>query len=179
MKIKVGDQAPEFILPAIDGTDFDMSSTKGKRVIFTFFRFSTCPFCNIRINRIIKRWDEFSDDIQMIGVFDAEIEELKNKMKKHNPPFTVVADSSYDLFLKHGVEKSFFRFLLGALRSPITFLQATFKGYFPNTFSVKKMSTIPVDILINEEGTVVEAHYCRDTVDHIPIEKLISFSNGQ
>ena len=179
MKIKVGDQAPEFILPAIDGTDFDMSSTKGKRVIFTFFRFSTCPFCNIRINRIIKRWDEFSDDIQMIGVFDAEIEELKNKMKKHNLPFIVVADNSYELFLKHGVEKSLFRFLIGALRSPITFLQATFKGYFPNTFSVKKMSTIPVDILINEEGTVVEAHYCRDTVDHIPIEKLISFSNGQ
>ncbi len=179
MKIRVGDQAPEFILPAIDGTDFDMSSTKGKRVIFTFFRFSTCPFCNIRINRIIKRWDEFSDDVQMIGVFDAEIDELKNKMKKHNPPFTVVADSSYELFLKHGVEKSFFRFLIGALRSPITFLQATFKGYFPNTFSVKKMSTIPVDILIDEEGQVVEAHYCRDTVDHIPIERLISFSNGQ
>ena len=179
MKINVGDQAPEFILPAIDGTEFDMSSTRGKRVIFTFFRFSTCPFCNIRINRIIKRWDEFSDDVQMIGVFDAEIEELKKKMKKHNPPFTVVADSSYELFLKHGVEKSFFRFLIGAVRSPITFLQATFKGYFPNTFSVKKMSTIPVDILIDEEGQVVEAHYCRDTADHIPIERLISFSNGQ
>ena len=79
MKIRVGDQAPEFILPAIDGTDFDVSSTKGKRVIFTFFRFSTCPFCNIRINRIIKRWDEFSDEVQMIGVFDAEIEELKSR----------------------------------------------------------------------------------------------------
>jgi len=179
MKIEVGDTAPEFILPAIDGTNFDMSSTKGKKVIFTFFRFSTCPFCNIRINRIIKRWNEFSDDVQMIGVFDAEIEELKKKMKKHNPPFTVVADSSYELFLKYGVQKSFFRFLFGALRSPITFLQATFKGYIPNTFSIKKMSTIPVDILIDEHGKVVKAHYCRDTVDHIPIEKLISFSHGK
>ena len=103
MKIRVGDQAPEFILPAIDGTDFDMSSTKGKRVIFTFFRFSTCPFCNIRINRIIKRWDEFSDEVQMIGVFDAEIDELKNKMKKHNPPFTVVSLNYLTFFINENI----------------------------------------------------------------------------
>jgi len=76
-QLKVGDDAPNFILPAIDGTSFDMSNFKGKRVILTFFRFSTCPFCNIRINRILKRWDEFDDDTVMVGVFDAKIDELK------------------------------------------------------------------------------------------------------
>ena len=37
-QLKVGDDAPNFILPAIDGTSFDMSNFKGKRVILTFFR---------------------------------------------------------------------------------------------------------------------------------------------
>ena len=69
-QLKVGDDAPNFILPAIDGTLFDMSNFKGKRVILTFFRFSSCPFCNIRINRILKRWEEFDDDTVMVGVFD-------------------------------------------------------------------------------------------------------------
>ena len=67
----------------------------------------------------------------------------------------------------------------GAFRSPITFLQATLRGYFPMTMSISKMSTIPVDLLIDEEGKVVEAHYCKDTVDHIPIDKLISFARGE
>ena len=40
------------------------------------------------------------------------------------------------------------------------------------------MSTIPVDVLIDEEGRVVEAHYCKDTVDHIPIDRMIAFARG-
>ena len=46
------------------------------------------------------------------------------------------------------------------------------------TLSIAKLSTLPVDILIDEEGNIVEAHYCKDTVDHMPIEKMISFAQG-
>jgi len=44
---------------------------------------------------------------------------------------------------------------------------------------MSKMSTLPVDILIDEDGKVVEAHYCKDTVDHMPIDRMIAFSNGE
>ena len=88
-KLKIGDPAPDISLPAIDGTTFEMSSMKGRRVIFTFFRFSTCPFCNIRINRIMKRWDEFPENTVMVGVFDAEVSDLAKRMAKHNPKFTI------------------------------------------------------------------------------------------
>ena len=74
-KLKVGDPAPSIVLPSIDGSTFDMSSLRGKRVIFTFFRFSSCPFCNIRIDRLKKRWNEFPEGTVMVGVFDAKIQE--------------------------------------------------------------------------------------------------------
>ena len=115
----------------------------------------------------------------MVGVFDAKIGELTKRMKKHKAPFTIVADESYEHFAKNSVSKSFGRFLMGALRSPLTFMQATLKGYFPLTLSLGKLSIIPVDILIDEQGKVVKAHYCKDTVDHIPIDELIAFSRGQ
>ena len=178
-ELQVGDHAPNFILPAIDGTLFDMSNFKGKRVILTFFRFSSCPFCNIRINRILKRWEEFDDDTVMVAVFDAKIDELKKSMKRHNPPFSVVADETYENFLKNGVKKSFLRFILSPMRAPLTMLEATLKGYVPLTLSISKLSTIPVDILIDENGKVAKAHYCKDTVDHLPIEELIAFSKGE
>ena len=117
-KINVGDDAPQMTLPAIDGSSFDMASMKGKRVILTFFRFSSCPFCNIRIHRILKRWNEFPDDVVMVGVFDAKIGELTKRMKKHNPPFTVVADETYEHFLKNDVKKSLWRCLLYTSPSP-------------------------------------------------------------
>ncbi len=177
-KLIPGVAAPDIVLPATDGSTFKMSDYLGKRVILTFFRFSSCPFCNIRINRIVKRWNEFSDDTVMVGVFDARIGELTKRMKKHNAPFRIVADESYEHFAKNSVRKSFARFLMGALRSPLTFMQATLKGYFPLTLSLGKLSIIPVDILIDEHGKVVKAHYCKDTVDHIPIDELIAFSKG-
>ena len=68
--------------------------------------------------------------------------------------------------------------MLGAFKSPFTLLQATLRGYVPLTLSLSKFSTIPVDVLIDETGTVVEAHYCKDTADHMSIDKMIAFSNG-
>jgi len=178
-QLSVGDDAPQFTLPAIDGTTFDMSAMKGKRVILTFFRFSSCPFCNIRINKILKRWNEFADDTVMVGVFDAKIGELTKRMKKHNPPFTVVADETYEQYLQNDVKKSLLRVLWAPMRAPLTMLQALLKGYVPMTLSISKLSTIPVDILIDENGKVVNAHYCKDTVDHLPIDQLIAFSKGE
>lgn len=178
MPISIGDEAPDINLPAIDGTIFNMSDFKGKRVILTFFRFATCPFCNIRINKLIKRWNEFNNDTIMVGIFDANLPELKKSMLKHNPPFIIVADNTYQVFLKNDVKKSFFRVLFAPIRAPLTTLQALINGYIPLTLSISKLSTLPVDVLIDENGIVTEAHYCKDTVDHLPIDKLIDFSNG-
>ena len=178
-RLVVGSNAPEISLPSIDGGTFNMSEYKGKRVVLTFFRFSTCPFCNIRINRIVKRWNEFPEDTVMVGVFDAKIGELTKRMKKHNAPFAIVADESFEHFEKNSVMKSFSRFMWGAMRSPLTFMQATLKGYFPLTMSISKLSLIPVDVLIGEDGKVVEAHYCKDTADHLPIDRLIEFAKGK
>ncbi len=178
-QLNIGDSAPNISLPAIDGTTFDMSSMKGKRVIFTFFRFSSCPFCNFRIDRLMKRWNEFPEDTVMVGVFDAQIDELSRRMRKRNIPFTIVADETYQNFRENGIEKSFPSFMWGAIRSPITMILATLKGYIPMTLSISKMSTLPADILIDEEGKVVEAHYCKDTADHLPIDRMITFAKGE
>ena len=177
-QIVTGDTAPQFTLPAIDGSTFNMADMKGKRVILTFFRFSTCPLCNMRMRRIVQRWNEFSKDAVMVAVFDAKVGDLQKRMKKHDAPFVVVADETYEQFNKNGVKKSFFKFMWGAMRSPLTLLQATLRGYVPLTLSISKLSTIPVDILIDEDGKVVEAHYCKDTADHLSLDRMIAFSNG-
>jgi peroxiredoxin Q/BCP len=147
-------------------------------VILTFFRFDSCPFCNLRIHRQVKRWNEFPEDTVMVGFFDASIEALPKRMKKHKVPFHFVADETYEHFLNNGVCKSLWRVMLAPLRRPLTFLETLVRGYVPLTLSPSNLSTLPVDILIDESGTIVEAHSCKDTVDHMPIDKMIAFANG-
>ena len=116
-QLSTGDKAPAIVLPAIDGSTFDMSNLR-KKVILTFFRFSTCPLCNMRIRKK-QRWNEFSSDTVMVGVFDADIDDLRKRMRKHDAPFTIVADESYGAFESNGVSKSFGKFVGGCqTRSP-------------------------------------------------------------
>ena len=133
----------------------------------------------MRIRKIKQRWQEFSEDTVMVGVFDAGIDELRKRMKKHDAPFTIVADETYAHFERNGVSKSFGKFMWGAAKSPLTLLQATLRGYVPLTMSISKLSTIPADILIDEHGKIVEAHYCKDTADHLPIDRMIAFSKDK
>ena len=53
MKIRQGDTIDELSLPAIDGSVFDLESVKGSKMLITFYRYSSCPFCHLRINETI------------------------------------------------------------------------------------------------------------------------------
>ena len=50
MKIKQGDLIEEITLPKPDGSIFNLSETKGKKVLLTFYRIAGCSFCNLRLH---------------------------------------------------------------------------------------------------------------------------------
>ena len=52
---------------------------------------------------------------------------------------------------------------------------ASLKGYIPFTFK-GSVSTIPVDILIDENGVISEVYYGKNTSDHLSFDKIKSFS---
>ena len=51
-------------------------------------------------------------------------------------------------------------------------------GFLPTELPHGYMSTIPVDVLIDENGTVQRVLYGKDTGDHIPIKEIIEFCNS-
>ena len=91
MKINIGDILEEITLPNINGSNFSLSSLKGKRVLLTFYRFARCPMCNLRINEILKRYDELGKNFTMVGIFDSKINNLRQAMNRHDIPFTILA----------------------------------------------------------------------------------------
>ena len=61
MKINKGDTLEEISLPKPDGSIFNLSETKGKKVLLTFYRIAGCSFCNLRLNELNKRFSEFGN----------------------------------------------------------------------------------------------------------------------
>ena len=58
MKIKKGDRLEDITLPKPDGSIFNLSETKGKKVLLTFYRIAGCSFCNLRLHEFNKRFGE-------------------------------------------------------------------------------------------------------------------------
>ena len=92
MKRNIGDSVTSLSLPAIDGKQFDIEEIKGKRYLLAFFRFASCPFCNMRMHELVKRLDEFGENFTIVAIFDSSLENLQRHTEKHQAPFAILAD---------------------------------------------------------------------------------------
>lgn len=125
MRLTSGEKVKNINLPAIDGSSFDLQSLKGKPYMISFFRFAACPFCNMRMHELVKRYDEFGEDFSIVAIFDSSIGNLTKHTKKHGAPFSVLADKSNKYYKAYGIEHS----LAGMLKGVICRFPTLSKGY--------------------------------------------------
>ena len=80
MKIKKGDLINELSLPAIDGSVFDLQFVQGQKLMISFYRYSSCPFCHLRINETINNKENFGDNFQTVAIFNCSLDSLKKEV---------------------------------------------------------------------------------------------------
>ena len=178
MKIKKGDKLEEITLPKDDGSIFNLSETKGKRVLLTFYRIAGCSFCNLRLHEFKKRNKEFGKNFTHVGIFHSPVDHLKLSMKKHGSPlpFTILADTNFKYFKKYEIERSFLKVITAMLFKPHKIIPAIIKGFIPIRI-LGYFDIAVTDILINEDGIVEEVYYAKkDIADHFEFNKIKEFS---
>ena len=90
MKLKKGDSISELTLPSVDGSTFNLESIQGKKAMISFYRYSSCPFCHLRINEIISKKSEFGENFVPIAIFDCDFDDLVKNSKKHDGEITIL-----------------------------------------------------------------------------------------
>ncbi|MGR9101279.1 MAG: peroxiredoxin family protein, partial [Gammaproteobacteria bacterium] len=174
--MKIGDKITEFNLPAIDGSRFTLEQVRGKRYMLSFMRFAGCPFCHLRIHHLIDRWGELNGNFTVIAVFDSSQENLRKHAENRSAPFFLLADEHGVYYRKFAVKRSLWGVFKAVLRRLPTLLYAMFvKQYIPT--SIKgKITTLPVDYLVDEKGVIVYAHRGKDAGDHLPFDRVKAFA---
>ena len=175
MRLTPGSRIKNIQLPAIDGSTFDTQSIKGKPVMISFFRFASCPFCNLRVNELVRRFDEFGDDFTIVAIFDSPLDNLTRHTEDHKAPFAILADESNKYYKEYGIEHSFIGMLKGMIFRLPTLLKGMFKGYLPVIIK-GSLITMPADFLIDREGNIQTAYYGKDEGDHLDFEQVKAFS---
>ncbi len=174
MRRKPEESAPHISLPAIDGTTFSTEALQGQRYMLSFFRFATCPFCNLRVHQLVQRYGEL-EGLPIVAVFDSPLGHLKKHADGHQAPFPILADAENRYYKVFGIEKSLGGMLKGMVMRFPTLLKGIFKGYIPLPIR-GSLITMPADFLIDEQGRIRTAYYGADEGDHLPFEKIKAFA---
>lgn len=176
MEIKKGDTL-DIELPNIEGRNFNLNETRGKKVLLTFYRIASCSLCNLRIAQITKRWHELGPNFQHVSIWHSPKDFLKKNMDRHNIPFIALADENYKYFKKYNVERSINKTLLAFVFRLPSFFLAVLRGFIP--LQLKGYIDIVItDVLIDESGTVIDVQYGRDIGHHYNFDKIKKFSSS-
>lgn len=176
MRRQSGDSITDIRLTAIDGNPFTLEQLKGKRFMLSFLRFASCPFCNLRVHELTRRFSEFGGNFTIVAVFDSPLDNLQRHAVRHQPPFPILADGNQTYYREYGIERSVLGVLKGMITRMPSLLYAMFvKGYLPLRIQ-GNMTTLPADFLVDESGIIQVAHYGRDEGDHLSFDQVKAFS---
>ena len=178
MKKQFGDQVSAIELFAIDGELFNLDVVKGKRNMLSFFRFALCPFCNLRVDQLVSRFEELGETFTIIAIFDSPLDNLQKHAQDHDAPFPILADPENIYYRKYGIERSFAGVLKGMVFRMSPLLKGMFKGYLPLQIR-GSMTTMPADFLVDEFGVIQKAWYGRGEGNHLSFEEIKRFSEKQ
>lgn len=103
--LRIGSQAPDFRLPALDGQTITLSSFKGKPVLINFWK-TTCPPCVLEMPHLQATFDEWSKKgLVFLSVnIGEEVATVREFIQSNGYTFPVLLDSDYDASEKYNFE---------------------------------------------------------------------------
>ena len=105
--LKIGDQAPDFFMPAVGGSEeVSLAALVGKNVVLYFYPKDNTPGCTIEAN-------DFRDNIAaftaantvIIGVSKDSLKSHQNFQQKFSLPFLLASDEGGSVCEKYGIWK--------------------------------------------------------------------------
>ena len=176
-KLNKGIIAPEFNWSDTNNQTISLSNYRGKKLMLSFYRYASCPLCNLRVNDLISRskvWQK--KGFELIAVFQSPADSIKSNVGKQDSPFPILPDPKQTLYKKYGVSGNWGKFLKGVI-NPMKLIAATKKGFYPGKIETD-LTMIPADFLIDDNGIIHTAYYGKDAADHLNIQSIEHFINS-
>jgi peroxiredoxin Q/BCP len=110
MKPRLGDPAPDFSLPADDGTTVSRESQLGKRYVLYFYPKDDTPGCTTQACSMRDNFERvMATGIEVLGVSPDTVKSHQKFRAKYGLPYRLLADEDHAVAEDYGVwvEKSF------------------------------------------------------------------------
>lgn len=172
MRLQSGDKTIDFEVTDYKGKKIRLSDFTKKKVLLSFYRYASCPLCNLRIHGLIKRYNDYhAAGLEIFSFFESPVESMKKYVGTQEPPFALIPDPDRLVYKKYRVEKSLGKYITGLFSGKLG--KAIRMGFKPGKMEGVK-TLVPADFLI-ENGLIKTAFYGKDISDHIPFEVIEDF----
>lgn len=175
MRIRPPVMAPDFEITDITGRSWSLGQFRGHRLMLSFFRDASCPFCNLRVYELADEYNALSrQGMHIVTLFRSTGAQVRQFVARRPRPFIMAADPEMRVFRPYGIELSWGGMLRTVmLRMPRMMAGLRLSG---GGISGSGPNLLPADFLIDSFGFVRRAYYGRDLGDHLPIEDIRAFA---
>lgn len=173
MRLEPGDIAVPFTTQAIDGTTVSLNQFAGGPVLLMFFRYASCPMCNLHLRDFAKDYGGLRDrGLAVVAFFHSPPHAIQAHAGRRRYPFLLVSDPDFRVYRKYGVESSWPRLLLSIVnpRFYVSVVRSLLHGFWGGM--AWPMAKMPADFLVGPDDRLVAANYGRDIGDHLPVARL-------
>jgi peroxiredoxin len=177
MRLTPGLPAPDFTADSLDGGKHTLGDYAGQLLWLGFFRFATCPLCNLRVHQLVAEWPRVAGSINLLAIFQSPPERFEGYVSKRNPPFPVISDPEMKLFKIYRVETS----MLAAFSGTVFSKMGEARKHGMPLFDGPKDGgsfRVPADFLIDQGGVLRVCRYGKNIADSIPTEEVEKFLGG-
>ena len=106
MKPAVGDVAPEFSAPVVEGDSektVTLSELCGQKVVLVFYPKDSTPGCTIQACALRDGWEEIRGKAKIFGVSADTVASHRKFIKKRELPYPLIADEERKIVEAYGV----------------------------------------------------------------------------
>lgn len=176
-------KAPVFVEKDIFGRMINLEDYQDKKLLLGFFRHAGCPFCNIRVHKLLKVYNELHPKgLEMIFFFEStEKVLLQSSFHQGISPIPLIADPARKWYNAYGLEQSVYKSTMSHVSS---FVQTAFKAStqgLPTHMmaSEESFNTMPAEFLISEGLTLQEVYYSDRLNDRLDVRKIREFAEAE
>jgi peroxiredoxin Q/BCP len=100
--MKVGENAPDFMLRDGNGNDWKLSEQKGKTVVLLFYPGDNTPVCTKQMCSVRDNWEEYAKTgAEVIGISTDSAASHKGFAEKYELPLTLLSDEMGEVSTKY------------------------------------------------------------------------------
>jgi len=171
MRLKVGMTAPIFTAEALGGKQIGLAALHGRTLLLKFYRFATCPVCNLHMHRFIKEYGALEAlGLTTVVLYHSPAEKLQSTQSAV-APFDLIADPGKKIFRAYGVETGWAGMFSPAVMRD--YALALTAGFPPGLLtSDGGITGNPADFIVDADGRIAFAHYGKHYADSLDVARI-------